>query len=372
MTDYQIYDDIEFDSELEKGKIFRIYFSSKLRKFRIISFDNKYVDELTQTFSDVNPASFFMKQYGYVVENKISIINKFGYFPTGFIFELLKYIKLKYGSLSYVQMSKDCLKYIDDFLRPLKKELNGKTFEISNISDDSGRNVERKNEGKNEYKFRDYQRIAIEKLIFSGYGRGIIELPTSSGKSFCLCNFIYNIQKNINSKHTFLILVPNKQLVSQMYNDFIDYGMKPELITKFTAGLKKNEKYNPEAKIIIANRQYVFSNSDKLPRIDALFCDECLRQNSKILTVDGYKNIEDITTNDIVLSYNENEKIYEYKPVEKVHKNLNTSTSYNYFLKIELNDGKFLYATPNHKFFTSNRGYVQAKDLTFDDDLVIN
>ena len=628
MTDYQVYDDLDFDSEFENGKIFRIYFSSKLRKFRIISFDNKYVDELIDTFSDINPSSFFMKQYGYAVESKISIINKFGYFPTGFIFELLKYIKLKYGSLSYVQMSKDCLKYIDDFLRPLKKELNGKTFEISNISDDSGRNIERKNEGKNEYKFRDYQIKSIESLIFKGKGRGIIELPTSchekdhpilmydgsikkvqdvvvgdllmgpdskprrvlethsgiddmyridtidklsfrvnsnhvlslvrthekkktrshdgeinnisvsdyiktrkwykhirkmyhvpvtfnnkykleippyilgillgdgtlgsgvgltnidkeivdefydycssigmsvrknmndkkvptyfcssaniknynslkhpnvlinklndlklrncksgnkfipqkyktasekdrleilaglidtdgyvsnnkhdieyisksktlakdfmfiaqslgfkatfsekicrcqtgytglyyrvclygqfdkiplrvkrkkiaaskrkqrtnklrtgfkitkdkrdyfygfsldgdhlyldgnflvhhnSGKSFVISNFIYNIHKNINPEYTFLILVPNKQLVSQMYNDFIDYGMKPELITKFTAGLKKNEKYNPEAKIIIANRQYVFSNSDKLPKIDALFCDE--------------------------------------------------------------------------------------------------
>lgn len=40
-------------------------------------------------------------------------------------------------------------------------------------------------------------------------------------------------------------------------------------------------------------------------------------------------------------------------------------------VKIELDDGKTLRCTPDHKIFTSNRGYVEAKDLTEDDELVV-
>lgn len=40
-------------------------------------------------------------------------------------------------------------------------------------------------------------------------------------------------------------------------------------------------------------------------------------------------------------------------------------------IEIELEDGKTLKCTPDHKIYTSNRGYVEAKDLTEDDDVVV-
>ena len=70
-----------------------------------------------------------------------------------------------------------------------------------------------------------------------------------------------------------MILVPNKQLVEQFYKDLLDYGYNTNQLSKFTAGLKKNEKFNPSASIIIANRQYVFKNIDKLPQFDVLICE---------------------------------------------------------------------------------------------------
>ena len=39
-------------------------------------------------------------------------------------------------------------------------------------------------------------------------------------------------------------------------------------------------------------------------------------------------------------------------------------------IKITTDDGKIIKCTPDHKIYTSNRGYVKAKDLSEDDDLV--
>lgn len=41
-------------------------------------------------------------------------------------------------------------------------------------------------------------------------------------------------------------------------------------------------------------------------------------------------------------------------------------------IEIVLDDGKSLTLTPDHKVYTSNRGYVPAKDLSVDDDIIVN
>ena len=219
-----------------------------------------------------------MQQYGYSVPDTISVINTFGYFPVGFVFEILKYLKMRYGSLNVLSISENLKNFIQDKLTPVRKILkqrNVESFYISNISEDSGRNDVLENQGRDPFDYRNYQRLAIENLLFKGNGRGIIELGTSAGKSFIIGNFIYNILKNIDPGYHCMILVPNKQLVYQMFNDLVDYGFDQKKLTKFTAGLKKSEKYNADASVIIANRQYVFTNMDLLPKIDVLFVDEC-------------------------------------------------------------------------------------------------
>ena len=100
--------------------------------------------------------------------------------------------------------------------------------------------------------------------------------------------------------------------------------------------------------------------------------DECFRANTNINTITGLKQIKDIKRGDYVLSYNINTKKNEYKEVLNTHKNIPLSTSYNYYLKIELENGKFIECTPNHKIYTKNRGYVRADELNNDDDLHYN
>ena len=127
------------------------------------------------------------------------------------------------------------------------------------------------------FEFRFYQEEAIKHLLFSGFGKGLIEIPTAGGKSFIVANFIWNILKNIDRNAKSLILVPNTQLVAQFYSDLVDYGYDPRDIAKFTGIMSKKEKNCNDlehAKIVIANRQYVFKNKNVLPHFDVLFADE--------------------------------------------------------------------------------------------------
>lgn len=257
------------------NKLFRISYDNTVRKFKLISKRYELFEEIQNAFSAPNPASFFVKQYGYKVENKVYAINKFGYFSCGLIFEVLKWFKTHYNDLSMLIMSKNCKQYILDQLTPLKSQLELiKDFSISNVSDDLGRNNELKRNGKHPFEFRDYQKNAVEYLITKGFGKGLIEIPTAGGKSFILANFIWNIHKNFDKNFKYLILVPNKQLVEQFYKDLLDYGFDHHFVTRFTAGLKGLNAFNSDAHVIIANRQYIFKNCQKLPKIDVLICDE--------------------------------------------------------------------------------------------------
>ena len=259
-----------------QGKLFRITYDSTTRCLRLICKHQEIFNELRKAFSVKNDAAFFSERYGYKAAEFLFAINKFGFFSPGLLFEILSWIKLHYGDLSKLAMSANCKKYIDDFILPLKS-LVKERFEISNISDDVGRNNELIRDGKEPKQFREYQQQSIEELIFTGYGRGLIEIPTAGGKSFIIANFIWNIWKNINRNLKTLILVPNTQLVSQFYDDLIDYGLDKRDLAKFTGSLNKSEKKENDisiAKIVIANRQYVFKNRESLPKFGILVVDE--------------------------------------------------------------------------------------------------
>lgn len=256
------------------GKLFRISYSSLYNNLKLECRNSYDIGLITEAFSDTNPNAFFMRQYGYDVPQKVSVINQFGFFQPGLFFEVVKFIKTMFGSSDCIALSDEMKNYIVDYIVPLKKVLPKGGFEVSNISDDSGRNDELEKNGRERFNWRIYQKESVENLLFKGFGKGIVELGTAGGKSFIICNLVYNLLKNIDKGYRFLILVPTKQLVSQMYNDFLDYGFDGKIMSKLTAGLKKSERYNPEAKVIIANRQFVFTNKNLLPKIDCLFCDE--------------------------------------------------------------------------------------------------
>ena len=118
-----------------------------------------------------------------------------------------------------------------------------------------------------------------------------MELPTSAGKSFLIANLIYNIEKQIIHGLKYLIFVPNTQLVAQFYKDLIEYGFDKKYVTQLVTNGKGESKYNPDANIIISNRQYLFKNKDKIPNVDVLINDEVHQSKPKTATIDIIDNL---------------------------------------------------------------------------------
>lgn len=91
----------------------------------------------------------------------------------------------------------------------------------------------------------------------------------------------------------------------------------------------------------------------------------CFHPETKIRMSDGsLKSLKDICVNDKVVSFNVNSLTYQEDTV--VGKKFNKQEE-----KIHLvfDDGYEVKCTENHEFFTTNRGWVQAKDLEEYDEI---
>lgn len=69
----------------------------------------------------------------------------------------------------------------------------------------------------------NHQIDAIYKIL--KYKYGLVEIATAGGKSLVISTIIFYILKNIKPDAKFLIIVPNISLVTQMYDDILDYNL---------------------------------------------------------------------------------------------------------------------------------------------------
>ena len=124
-------------------------------------------------------------------------------------------------------------------------------------------------ENSEKFKYYDYQEDAIR--LGLRFGRGVLQLATSAGKSLIIYGLILNIWKQFERKCRILILVPNLQLVAQLKQDFLDYGCNENLICQFTSFAREFV----DRPIVISNRQWLERHSDELPNdIEIVFIDE--------------------------------------------------------------------------------------------------
>ena len=206
-------------------------YDSVARKPQIVS---EYLSQIKEHFSVEDKALVFLKRRTgrNMPVRKYAITNK-GNFDAPFFEEICSEIKFKFPSLQ--------LKVSQSFLDVTKIEPLGDAPVELNLTP------------------RDYQvesaTIALQK------GRGVIVLPTSAGKTLVIALMASTIIKNKN--YNILILVPDIQLVQQTSQDFLDYGIDPSLVSKWTGS---HEFQN--TKIVVANNQILLSKKQDQSVLD--------------------------------------------------------------------------------------------------------
>ncbi|MGH7746010.1 MAG: polymorphic toxin-type HINT domain-containing protein, partial [Candidatus Dormibacteria bacterium] len=100
---------------------------------------------------------------------------------------------------------------------------------------------------------------------------------------------------------------------------------------------------------------------------EIMYCLMCFEPETLVTTRKGPVAIALLQPGDEVLSYDETRQSYVWKSIVNV---IETPSSNLPKLEIELENGQVVRCTENHQWLTSNRGWIQAKYLTEDDDLV--
>lgn len=124
---------------------------------------------------------------------------------------------------------------------------------------------------------------------------------------------------------------------------------------KLTITLDETLTSVPSSQVTISNLSHniIYTQSDK----SCIYQEACFVAGTKVITKDGYKNIEDIEVGDYVyaLDIDTNEK--QLKLVERVYKNQTYET-----YEITTEDETIL-TTSRHRFYVVDRGWVRAYDL---------
>lgn len=130
------------------------------------------------------------------------------------------------------------------------------------------------------FEYYDYQASALNKMM--QFGRGIVEIGTSGGKSLILAGFCKSILEAQKDKRI-LIIVPGLNLLDQLYGDFqTKYGLK-DSTTFFTAS--RIRQYREDAPIVIANTETLITIEETLEifkNFDYVLVDECHTINKDV------------------------------------------------------------------------------------------
>lgn len=214
---------------------------------------------------------------------------------------------------------------------------------------------------------RDYQVNAVNEFLKNP--QCIQELSTSSGKTIITAT----LSKVVEQYGRTLVIVPNKSLVVQTFQDYENigldvgmyYGDRKDLdnthIICTWQSLEAIERQKREGKREDGLSEFVEG-------VIAVIVDECFDGETPILTPTGYIPIKDIKQNDTIINYCEETRQFKEDIVIKKHVNLKKSQDVK-MLELEFDNGKKIKVTENHKFLT-NIGWVMAKDLTEDMEIV--
>ena len=225
----------------------------------------------------------------------------------------------------------------------------------------------------------------------------------NSGKSLMIYVLVRYFLAKMKGK--ILIIVPNTSLVRQLYDDFTDYSFHSdwdaeanchmiydgeekhtdkrvtistwqalavkERLPKEILDELKAEKTPAQVRAIVKkfNKQAPYVLEEEFfHQFKAVFGDECLHPETNISMADGsLKQIQHVQPGDEVLTFNEQSKQFEKKPVVKQHLNISKSKQ---MFNLTLADGTQLQITGNHKVKLRSGLWKRVDELVENDDII--
>lgn len=296
-----------------------------------------YLDNIREYFSIKNPNARIMRAKGFRhAPERLYCITPTGRFGKGMFGEICFYIKsLK---IPYT------MTVTDKFSKEFKPTYPFYDYDLCKLSK----------------KPREYQLATVKKCLKQGNGSVVI--ATAGGKTLTMALLIQTIRENSSKNHKTLVVVPGVQLVSQTCSDFIEYGINPDHITKWSG----TNKLDSDAKIIIAGMSILTSKKTDLSilsDIDLFIGDEIhkWRKDNKINKV--LKNIDTPHTYGFTGTMPDN-KVDEWNIIGNIGPVLYEKTSYDLRQQKHIVDAKIKVIQINYFKKPKHKKKASIKDPT--------
>lgn len=197
--------------------------------------------------------------------------------------------------------------------------------------------------------------------------RCMIQLGTGGGKTYIAYMVFMYLMYYKKCVNKVCMVVPNIDLVLQPTAAFNEYnnGKFDIKIQQIFSGCK----VTPDANIFIGTYQSLREECPEyFSQFGCVLTDECLHPDTLIRMHDGtQKKISEINVGEKVYTFNTNTKKQEIHKVEYVYKNLSKNQQ---MYKLEMEDGRELKVTGNHKVLLTDGTWKKVEDLTQGDDIV--
>lgn len=249
--------------------------------------------------------------------------------------------------------------------------------DVSNFCDDFFKDHKLKGE---DFKPYSHQINAAYRMLKHRYGT--VEVATSGGKSLIFSIMVFYILKR-RPDTKILLIVPSISLVTQFYDDMIDYNLgfgkenKNPLeinIQEIMSDKPRKVRDGKEPNIYIGTYQSLinYGTAELEPnffkQFNVVMVDECLHPETKITMFDGSKKmIKELIIGDKIISFNEETKNKEITEVEYVYKNLSQGQQ---MYELEMENGDIIKITGNHEVLLKNYLWKRVDELLEKDDIL--
>lgn len=219
----------------------------------------------------------------------------------------------------------------------------------------------------------EHQIEALYKILKHKFG--LIEVATAGGKSLIFGSLVFYYLTKINPNAKFLLIVPSISLVTQFYNDIMDYNLGYHIENKNPCAIKIDEimsdkprkHFDGEPNIFIGTYQSLEKWPDEFfKQFDVVCTDECLHPDTLITTVNGKKKISEIESGELIYTINEITGEKQIKKVDFVYKNMSKEQQ---MYEIEMENGDKIKITGNHQVILNDKKRKRVDKLNENDEI---